>query len=71
MSIFQIIKLNNEDKTKFKKAVAWADYEVLKMELNAHVAMINTTGRNIVCKEDQNQLRLSFPKAQTISNVQP
>ena len=70
LSIFQIIKLYNEDKTKFKKAVAWADYEVLKMELNAHVAMINTTGRNIVCKEDQNHLILSFPKPHTISNGQ-
>lgn len=68
--VFQMLELYERNKTIFKKAVNWADYEVLKSQLNNHIEMINTTGQNIVCKEDKGSLMLSFPKAHTISNGQ-
>lgn len=68
--VFQLVKLYSMDRTNFKKAVHWASYDVLKIQLNEHIAMLNTTGQDIVCSEIRDSLMLSFPKAHTISNGQ-
>lgn len=68
--VFQLVKLYSSNKTIFKKAVNWANYEVLKIRLNEHIAILNTTGQDIVCSEIRDSLMLSFPKAHTISNGQ-
>lgn len=68
--VFQISKLYEKDKKRFKKAVTWANYVVMKNRLNEHIDYVNTTGQNIICEEMNDYLSLSFPKAHTISNGQ-
>jgi hypothetical protein len=70
LTVIQILKLYEEDKSKFKKACKYKNYILDKVSFNEVLRAINTSWRDFQAKEKKGKLIIEFPKAHHISNGQ-
>lgn len=67
---YQLIVMYKKNHRQFTDACEYAKYCSIKEQFDKSLAMLDTTSRNIQTKEEDGWLKVSFPKAKTISNGQ-